>query len=104
MTAMPHPNVMTIQPEFWAFDLLSRTPATTPSPKRIRSAVPTISLPMMCKSLSLLDEPGTRVTLIRQVRQCQTEFTELKPGSTRAGCGSDRGSPHHPVHRAGGGD
>src|SRR6266498_2730311 len=39
MTPMPHPNVMTIQPEFSAFDLLSRTAATTPSPNRIRGAV-----------------------------------------------------------------
>jgi hypothetical protein len=55
---MPHPNVMTIQPEFWALDLLSRTAATTPSPKRIRSAVPIVSHPMMCKRLSLLDNWG----------------------------------------------
>ena len=43
MTAMPHPKVMTIQPEFSAFDLASSTAATTPSPSRIRIPVPMIS-------------------------------------------------------------
>ena len=78
MTAMPQPHVMTIQPEFWALDLLSRTAATTPSPKRIRSAVPTISQPMMCKRFSLLDNWGQTATLIRRVRQCQTQFAHLQ--------------------------
>jgi hypothetical protein len=40
---MPHPKVITIQPLFWAFDLVSSTPATTPSPKRIRRPVPMTS-------------------------------------------------------------
>ena len=44
---MPHPKVMTIQPEFCAFDLLRSTAATTPSPSKIRIAVPMISDGMM---------------------------------------------------------
>src|SRR5579875_107711 len=36
---------MTIQPDFSAFDLCSSTPATTPSPSRIISMVPTSSAP-----------------------------------------------------------
>ena len=39
----PHANVMTTHPAFWALDLFSRTPATTPSPNRISTAVPTTS-------------------------------------------------------------
>ncbi len=42
-TANAHAMVMTIQPEFWALDFDSRTPATTPSPNRMRVAVPKIS-------------------------------------------------------------
>ncbi len=42
-TPIAHAHVMTIQPEFWAFDLLSNTPATTPSPISTSSAVPTTS-------------------------------------------------------------
>ena len=49
MTAMPQPNVMTIQPEFWPFDRFSSTHATTPLPSRIRSAVPITSAPKMLK-------------------------------------------------------
>src|SRR6185312_1679987 len=37
------PNVMTSQPEFWAFECESRTPATTPHSMRISNAVPTSS-------------------------------------------------------------
>src|SRR3954464_9666914 len=54
MTAMPHPNVMTIQPEFWALEWFNSTAATTPSPMRIRIAVPMISAPMMLKRNSSL--------------------------------------------------
>src|SRR3954452_5069251 len=71
MTAMPHPNVITIQPEFWALEWFSSTAATTPSPKRIRIAVPIVSAPMMLKRTpSLLErlerDPGAtlRATLI----------------------------------------
>src|SRR3990170_3452503 len=48
-TASAHPVVMTIQPAFWAFDRVRRTPATTPSPRMIRSPVPTISASMIWK-------------------------------------------------------
>ncbi len=40
VTASAQPVVMTIQPEFWPLDLLRRTLATTPSPRRTRMAVP----------------------------------------------------------------
>jgi hypothetical protein len=43
---------MTIHPEFSAFDFARTTAATTPSPSRIRSAVPIHSPPMMLKALS----------------------------------------------------
>src|SRR5688572_19216098 len=39
-TAIAHPKVMTIQPEFSALEFLSKTPATTPSPRMIRIIVP----------------------------------------------------------------
>src|SRR5215207_7864554 len=39
-TAIPHPNVITIQPAFSAFERASRTPATTPSPNKISIPVP----------------------------------------------------------------
>ena len=42
-TAMAHAQVMTIQPLALALDLARSTPATTPSPRRIRSIVPKIS-------------------------------------------------------------
>ena len=42
-TAMPHAQVMTIHPPFCDFDLFNSTPATTPSPSRISTAVPTTS-------------------------------------------------------------
>src|SRR5689334_1252424 len=40
MTAKPHPAVMTIQPPPFPLDCLSRTFATTPSPRRTSSMVP----------------------------------------------------------------
>src|SRR5579864_1909482 len=42
-TASAQPVVITIQPDFSALDLASNTPATTPSPSRISSMVPTSS-------------------------------------------------------------
>src|SRR6476660_5534456 len=42
-TAIPHAQVITIHPEFCAFDLFNKTPATTPSPNTISVAVPTTS-------------------------------------------------------------
>src|SRR5947209_19975467 len=81
MTAKPQPNVMTIQPEFCAFDLLRSTAATTPSPRRIRIAVPIHSEPMMLKSLSLLsvrmdggDTILARSTMSNGVRNTDTRF------------------------------
>ncbi len=56
MTAKPQPNAITIQPGFCAFDLFSSTAATTPSPNRIRSAVPIVSAPIMLKSSPSLCE------------------------------------------------
>src|SRR3954469_16668142 len=60
MTAMPHPQVMTIHPEFWALEWFSNTAATTPSPKRIRIAVPIVSAPMMLKRTPLLEYSQNR--------------------------------------------
>src|SRR5450759_5144975 len=42
-TAIPHPKVMTIQPAPKALDLARITPATTPSPRRMRIIVDKIS-------------------------------------------------------------
>src|SRR5262245_39601867 len=39
MTARAQPVVITIQPAFSAFDRLSSTPATTPSPSKIKTSV-----------------------------------------------------------------
>src|SRR3954467_9490063 len=62
MTAMPHPKVITIHPEFWALEWFNSTAATTPSPRRIRIAVPIISAPMMLNETPLLEretwDPG----------------------------------------------
>ena len=54
ITAMPQPKVMTIQPAFSALERLSRTAATTPLPRRIRSAVPMTSAPKMLTRSDLL--------------------------------------------------
>ena len=40
ITAKAHPAVITIQPEFSAFDFFSSTPATTPSPSSTSTSVP----------------------------------------------------------------
>src|SRR5919107_4573295 len=73
MTAMPHPNVMTIQPLFCPFDRFSSTQATTPLPSRIRSAVPITSAPKMLKEPSSSSEcHPTGRTLPTAVRRCQT--------------------------------
>ena len=60
ITPIAQPQVITIQPEFSALDLLSRTAATTPSPNRIRSAVPIASAPKMLKSFLLLTSSSCR--------------------------------------------
>src|ERR1700753_1961501 len=84
MTAKPQPNVMTIQPEFCALLLLRSTAATTPSPRRIRSAVPIHSDPMMLKSLSLLSSTYGRGDTIRggstmsnRVQHTDTRFVSV---------------------------
>src|SRR5262245_48603731 len=51
-TANAHAVVMTIQPLFWAFERLSRTPATTPSPSRTRAPVPSTSARKIWPALS----------------------------------------------------
>src|ERR671913_421530 len=59
-TASPHPNVITIQPEFSALEFLSSTPATTPSPRMIRIIVP-INSPMYASiHHSFLERPSGR--------------------------------------------
>src|SRR5918998_4937995 len=59
-TAIPHPKVMTIQPEFSALEFLSSTPATTPSPRMIRIIVPINSPIYACIDHSLLERPSGR--------------------------------------------
>src|SRR5919109_294360 len=75
MTPKPHPKVITIQPEFWALDLLRSTAATTPSPSKIRRHVPIVSAPMMLKSFSLLDRTWGRR------RHYPRAFDNVKPSS-----------------------
>src|SRR5829696_5979090 len=59
-TASPHPNVITIQPEFSGLEFLSNTPATTPSPRMIRIIVPINSPIYACIDHSLLERPSGR--------------------------------------------
>src|SRR5215217_2543921 len=59
-TANPHPNVITIQPEFSALEFLSSTPATTPSPRMIRIIVPMNSPMYACIDHSPLERPSGR--------------------------------------------
>src|SRR5918995_5537 len=59
-TASPHPNVITIQPEFSALEFLSSTPATTPSPRMIRIIVPINSPIYASIHHSLLERPSGR--------------------------------------------
>src|ERR687890_664284 len=67
-TAMAHPKVMTIQPEFSALEFLSSTPATTPSPRMIRIIVPINSPIYACIDHSPLERPsGRHVTRRTQV-------------------------------------
>src|SRR5215211_6550107 len=57
-TAIAHPTVMTIQPEFSALEFLSSTPATTPSPRMIRIMVPINSAMYACIDHSPLERPA----------------------------------------------
>src|SRR5215212_5304852 len=59
-TAIPHPKVITIQPEFSALEFLSSTPATTPSPRMIRIIVPINSPIYACIDHSPLERPSGR--------------------------------------------
>src|SRR3954453_9124346 len=60
VTAMPQPNVMTIHPPFSALECARSTAATTPSPNRIRIAVPITSDPKMLNpDLPCVDGPRT---------------------------------------------
>src|SRR5687768_3811302 len=74
-TASAQPVVMTIQPAFCALDLVRRTPATTPSPRMIRSPVPTISASMIWKPSvkvpmprSLSVQVSTRIPRVGRIR------------------------------------
>src|SRR5215204_3219985 len=51
---------MTIQPEFSALEFLSKTPATTPSPRMIRIIVPMNSAIYACIYYSPLERPSGR--------------------------------------------
>src|SRR5918997_5419852 len=60
-TAIAHPKVMTIQPEFSALEFLSSTPATTPSPRMMRIMVPINSARYACiRSPPSLEWPSGR--------------------------------------------
>src|SRR5918994_2788788 len=59
-TAIPHPKVITIQPEFSALEFLNSTPATTPSPRMIRIMVPINSPIYACIDHSPLERPSGR--------------------------------------------
>src|SRR5919108_6216496 len=100
MTPKPHPKVITIQPEFWALDLLRSTAATTPSPSKIRRHVPIVSAPMMLKSFSLLDRTWGRR------RHYPRAFDNVKPSSPNQNPVRQRalGAAEHPVDRACRGD
>src|SRR5918997_1125532 len=88
-TAIPHPRVITIQPEFSALEFLSRTPATTPSPRMMRSIVPTNSPRYACIRPSLLERPSCRhvarrfqvvLHLVVELEQRYGEARHLKRG------------------------
>src|ERR671917_214093 len=59
-TAIAQPKVMTIQPEFSALEFLSRTPATTPSPRMMRIMVPMNSAKYACIRSPFLERPTGR--------------------------------------------
>src|SRR5918994_7283162 len=80
---------MTIQPEFSALEFLSRTPATTPSPSRIRSIVPINSPRYACIRSSSLERPTGRDVarrfevpphLVVELEQRYAEARHLKRG------------------------
>src|SRR5215217_6928337 len=88
-TAIPHPNVMTIQPEFSALEFLSRTPATTPSPRMMRSIVPKNSPRYACIRPPFLERPPGRhvarrpqvvLHLIVELEQRDREARHLERG------------------------
>src|SRR3712207_5731471 len=88
-TPIAHPKVMTIQPEFSALEFLSRTPATTPSPSRIRSIVPINSPRYACMRSSYLERPTGRhvarrfeipLHLVIQLEQRDAEARHLQRG------------------------
>ena len=106
---MPQPNVMTIQPLFCAFDCASSTAATTPSPSKIRSAVPMTSAGKMSTCLSSspprltssrrADTSAQRTTMSNAVRHCQTRLPNpdaarcpYEPGGSRRLCRTRRHS------------
>src|ERR687890_796345 len=88
-TAIAHPKVMTIQPEFSALEFLSSTPATTPSPRMIRIMVP-MNSPIYASIYhsSLERSSGRDVArrfevafhLVIQLEQCYGEARHLERG------------------------
>src|SRR4051812_13197132 len=82
VTAKAHPAVMTIHPAFWPLDLLSRTLATTPSPRRTRSIVPIIS-PRNCATDMLIDcafHFGNRAEPSSVEKEASNQFDGAKGG------------------------
>src|SRR5918998_2387562 len=81
---MPHPKVITIQPEFSALEFLSSTPATTPSPRRIRIIVPINSARYASIRASLLERSsGRHVARRAQVVLHLVVELEQRYGETR---------------------
>src|SRR3712207_4298316 len=88
-TAIAHPQVMTIQPEFSALEFLSRTAATTPSPSRMRSIVPINSPRYACIRSPFLEWPSGRdvarraqvvLHLVVELEQRDGEASHLERG------------------------
>src|ERR687890_1391410 len=80
---MAHPKVITIQPEFSAFEFLSKTPATTPSPRMIRIIVPMNSAMYCCIHYSFL-EGAARGHVARRLEVASHLVVELKQGDGEA--------------------
>src|SRR5918999_3957466 len=88
-TAIAHPKVMTIQPEFSALEFRKSTPATTPSPRMMRSIVPMNSPRYACIRASFLERSSGRhvarrsevvLHLVVELEQREGESRHLERG------------------------
>src|SRR5439155_24222114 len=98
-TATPkaQPVVMTIQPEFWPLDLFSTTLATTPSPRMIRSIVPTNSARKGVMALVLVKDYGIELIRLAPAMSIQNHFQSCGacqfPKPVEVSGGWERGCP-----------